>query len=1379
MTKTKPEPTQRIAGRYAVLSQLGEGGMGVVYRVRDDVGDRVVALKQLRAGSDGKRPLLEAMLGREYHTLARLKHPRVIEVYDYGRDEAGPYYTMQLLTAGDLRARAPLPYRDACRHLRDVASSLALLHAQRLVHRDVSPRNVCFSDDGSAKLIDFGALHAFGAPADVVGTPPCIAPEAFRRMPIDHRTDLFSLGAVAYFALSARHAYPVRELADLQAYWNRGAKRLRELVPEIPPALDELVMALLSLEPTARPGSDAEVIERLGAIGGLLPEELPARAAYLHSSRMVGRDEEVAWVEERVRRCLAGRGTAILLEGPAGIVRTRLLHELGLRAQLLGTLVLKVDAAAQRGAFSIATALGQQLLATRPDAARRAARGHEHQLARLSPEIATALDRAPEPAMDDDGAIARAEIPGAILAWFGELSRTQALVLAVDNVHAGDDASVGLLTQLTAESKKRRLLILGTRRAGEATEPSGAVQALRKRAAYLKLASLSPASCVDVVKSLFGDVPQSGRLGRLVYDRTGGNPQLCIDLAELLVKLDLVQYVSGSWVLPAEVDPSLLPNRDDVLIQSRLAGLSSDARTLAEVLSLDPGRISLDFCLAWSEAETEAHTHAALDELVSARVLLEEQAEYRFEQATLRDAVLAHMDGAKRSARHRRLAEALGTAESLGLRVKAAWHWLEAGEHTRGADTMARLGYECFRAGGLSDDALFIIRALQRAAEVYEREGRSPAESCALLFPLVALSLRPETYAHVLRYGERALELGLDFTGLRRAQQRSRWFGAKLALASSLGQAALGRSIPKKQLGYGLREAMVMFSATAFATLGSVAASFDVDRVARIRALLTPLALFGDALPGMIHRFAATQQAIVEGRLGDVDRCTAEDKTWLRRPDVIRALGESRQKHVLSAVLIVESMVAVLAIHERIQSLLHEIDALGPQAQAQRESLLSNFHRLRGEVELANLHADRADLLTAGSAGAPDLRSGFDVAVLAADVIALRRWTEQLRRWTTHAPGLHPHLQVSQAAYQALRGDLPAALAMYDSAAQHFRPWKRLGWQSAMAAHADALNHAGEHTRARELMLQALADWSPLDLELVFLRIPLERQLALADAALGNTADATARIDDLLGQYADKDHPLLVGLLHKTRAEIALVMRDPDTFEREHRHMTRQFHASKNPSLIAQCGQLAARAADSGVRPLQPNTSAQGTRDLDDFVSIYRTLPEITAASDRHDYALRLMLQRASAKTGWLYRLEDRTLHLVASTSTELPPADVEGQLRSRLDRLANEAAEQTDLTVASATAGEHPACLDDATDRTRIIEADSEEPEQASHYRALVLVTHRHDRQVLVGGAILQAADHAPTALAPAFLEAIADSLHARGIMTVHGAPEPAAQGS
>src|ERR1041385_381828 len=262
-------PTHEVQGRFQIERELSRGGVGVVYAAFDQSTKRRVALKRLLRTSS---PQLAALFEREFYVLSSLKHPRIIDVYDYGIDGDGAFYTMELLEGSDLRELSPLRVPDACRYLREVASSLALPHARRLVHRDVSPRNVRTTPGGGCKLIDFGALVTFGITDDIVGTPPAIPPEALYGQPLDQRADLFSLGALAYFLLTGRHAYPAKRVGDLARVWSDKPVPPSTFAPTVPTELDRLVLSLLSLDALSRPAGAAEVNDRLTVIGDLEPE---------------------------------------------------------------------------------------------------------------------------------------------------------------------------------------------------------------------------------------------------------------------------------------------------------------------------------------------------------------------------------------------------------------------------------------------------------------------------------------------------------------------------------------------------------------------------------------------------------------------------------------------------------------------------------------------------------------------------------------------------------------------------------------------------------------------------------------------------------------------------------------------------------------------------------------------------------------------------------------------------------------------------------------------------------------------------------------------------------------------------------------------------
>src|SRR5690606_22323630 len=141
-----------VAGRYRIDAVLGRGAMGQVLRAHDLTTGQPVALKRFNLPTEQHDDRLR--FRHEFHTLARLRHPRIVQAHDYGVDDQGrPFYAMELLDGQDLSELAPVPWRRACGLLRDVASALAFLHARGLLHRDVAPRNVRCTEDGRAKLL--------------------------------------------------------------------------------------------------------------------------------------------------------------------------------------------------------------------------------------------------------------------------------------------------------------------------------------------------------------------------------------------------------------------------------------------------------------------------------------------------------------------------------------------------------------------------------------------------------------------------------------------------------------------------------------------------------------------------------------------------------------------------------------------------------------------------------------------------------------------------------------------------------------------------------------------------------------------------------------------------------------------------------------------------------------------------------------------------------------------------------------------------------------------------------------------------------------------------------------------------------------------------
>jgi serine/threonine-protein kinase len=275
----------RKLGQYTLEEKLGEGGMGVVYRARHAMLRRPTAVKLIKPEhlSEASRLRFE----REVQLTAGLSHPNTVTIFDYGRTRDGVfYYAMELLEGIGLdqlvAMEGPQPPGRAAYVLRQVLEALSEAHAVGLVHRDVKPANVILCERGGlsdvAKVVDFGLVKDLEASGGIthdttlVGTPLYLAPEAIRSSAIDARADLYSVGAVAYFLLTARNVFNGRTVVEVCGHHlhTPPVPPSERLGSSLPAALESWVLACLEKEPERRPASASEAalgLERCGIAG--------------------------------------------------------------------------------------------------------------------------------------------------------------------------------------------------------------------------------------------------------------------------------------------------------------------------------------------------------------------------------------------------------------------------------------------------------------------------------------------------------------------------------------------------------------------------------------------------------------------------------------------------------------------------------------------------------------------------------------------------------------------------------------------------------------------------------------------------------------------------------------------------------------------------------------------------------------------------------------------------------------------------------------------------------------------------------------------------------------------------------------------------------
>jgi eukaryotic-like serine/threonine-protein kinase len=269
--------TRRVADRYELGSELGHGGMGVVWRATDTLLAREVAVKEvdLPRGLDAdQRASMRARVSREARAAARLSHPGVVTVYDIAQDGGRDYIVMELVAAPTLddvvRSDGPLTPERAAGLGLGLLATLEAAHRAGIVHRDLKPKNVMVREDGTTKLTDFGIASVQGDPrltatGLVVGSPAYMAPEQVEGGPVGPAADLWALGATLWFAVEGEPPFGGGEFQTLSAIVAGEPRRARRLGP-LAPVLERLLTKDPARRPT--PGELRPLLQRVAAGGG-------------------------------------------------------------------------------------------------------------------------------------------------------------------------------------------------------------------------------------------------------------------------------------------------------------------------------------------------------------------------------------------------------------------------------------------------------------------------------------------------------------------------------------------------------------------------------------------------------------------------------------------------------------------------------------------------------------------------------------------------------------------------------------------------------------------------------------------------------------------------------------------------------------------------------------------------------------------------------------------------------------------------------------------------------------------------------------------------------------------------------------------------------
>jgi tetratricopeptide (TPR) repeat protein len=712
-SREAPAGLPRRLGRYRVLKQIGEGGMGVVLLASDDALRRKVALKTLKRTDKSSR----TRFLREARAAARVSHPNVCPIFEVGQEGRRPFLAMELLPGETLAARlrrGPLSVPEAMDLAQDLLAALGALHDAGIVHRDVKPSNLFLTPHGG-KLLDFGlarelpgdVARALASATDltrpglIIGTPGYMAPEQILGQPVDLRADLFAAGVVLYEVLAGRQPFQGENVVQALAGTLYEEPPSLEAAPELA-ALDAPIRRALAKKPAGRHDSAREMATSLrdAAKVGAAGTPGPSREAF------VGRQTELAWLEERLAAAAAGSGSVVFVTGERGVGKSSLVGQFLGRVRAVSAPITVVagrcsESQGPAEAFQpFLDAVGRVLTS----------RAHDHASALLRTYAPTICVQMPAGLLPDpDGALHR-QTAGAtkerLIREAGDFMeaacRAFPIIFFIEDMQWADPASVDLLHHVGYRVARQRILIVGAFRQADvdASNPPlkrCALDLLARGAAQeLSLATLTEENVGAYLEARFPAHRFPIALPGMLHARTEGLALFLRSLVDVLLERGDIVRDEGCWTLARPVEELVLEPTKGLqdFVRQQLEGLARPEREILEAASV-AGREFLSPVIAHLVERDERHVEEDLRRLGRVRRLiveLEEEAlpdgaqatRYRFAHGLYASVLREDLLASRRIELHRQVAARLRHhwgAEAPRLGTEIARHCEEGRDY--------------------------------------------------------------------------------------------------------------------------------------------------------------------------------------------------------------------------------------------------------------------------------------------------------------------------------------------------------------------------------------------------------------------------------------------------------------------------------------------------------------------------------------------------------------------------------------------------------------------------------------------------------------------------------------------------------------------------
>jgi predicted ATPase len=785
---------------YRIDEKLGEGGMGIVYKAKDLRLGRLVALKFLNKRSQ-RSESGHARFEREAQVISKLNHPHIATLYDYDKIEDTPFLVMEYLPGGTLG-----DYMDAVRASGEtvplarvldfavqVGEALAYAHRCGTIHRDLKPDNVMLTAEGRLKVTDFGLAKIRGEQTESegarLGTPAYMSPEQVAGGQVDHRSDMFSFGVLLFELATKQLPFDsIYELSLLYEIVNSPAPEARSVRPDLPRFLNDIIQRTMEKEPGDRFSRMEEIVAAItegeapagGAAIPIPPLETTATAG---AAVFVGRKAELARMQVALGRSIAGNGQIVLLSGDAGGGKTRMIDVFCERARRAGCLVLKSYCHETEGSPAFWPWREILLAALSSGHARAAVESlgpAAARLGRLASEVRERLQVSQDEGEDrhQPPSQARFLLFESVAVFLRRFSVEQPLIVVLDDIHWGDEASLRLMGFVGAALKDSRILLVGAFRNLEFDRDHPLSRVLgqvarQEHVTRIEIEGLSRENVAELIELSLGRSTSDEFIETLV-SQTRGNAFFVTEVIKLLAD------AGGSPAATVQADSINVPQSVREALVRRLVSLSPDCARTLELAAVIGADFQVDVLTEISPLDPD-RVLDALDEAQAARLILapsEDSDSYSFTHAIVHDAIHDSL----RPAETRRLHRSVGEA-------------LEAIYATDRDEVIHDLAYHFFRAGTKADAE----KAVAYAARAAEKAGdRLAYEEAGALYDRIVQLMERHRLGDGRRRAEILCKAGEEFKRAGNAPRARECFQkvAEVArhkgLAEEFGKAAIG-----------------------------------------------------------------------------------------------------------------------------------------------------------------------------------------------------------------------------------------------------------------------------------------------------------------------------------------------------------------------------------------------------------------------------------------------------------------------------------------------------------------------------------------------------------------------------------------------------------